>query len=80
MNKPIYILLLMVFLVSCNKGGSLFDNPQPEDTGITFTNTLTSTDDLSILDYLYFYNGGGPKNSGKTGTRPSSTSRSSHPS
>lgn len=59
MNKPISILLLLVFLVSCNKGGSLFDNPDPKETGITFANTLTSTKDLSILDYLYFYNGGG---------------------
>ena len=31
----------------------------PSETGIDFQNTLTETDDLNILDYLYFYNGGG---------------------
>lgn len=46
-------------VVSCKKGGSLFENPDPQKTGVEFTNTLTTTKDLSILDYLYFYNGGG---------------------
>ncbi len=51
----------MVFLsLSCgSKEGELFKNPTPKETGITFENTLTETDDLNILDYLYFYNGGG---------------------
>ena len=39
--------------------GDLFENPSPELTGITFTNTLSETEDRNILDYLYFYNGGG---------------------
>lgn len=44
----------------CSKGkDTLFTNPTPQDTGITFSNDLTETDDLNILDYLYFYNGGG---------------------
>ena len=34
-------------------------NPSEKETGINFTNTLTETNDLNILDYLYFYNGGG---------------------
>jgi len=29
------------------------------DSGIHFTNTLTSTTELNILNYLYFFNGGG---------------------
>jgi len=37
----------------------LFLNPTSKDTGITFSNNLTETDSLNILDYLYFYNGGG---------------------
>jgi len=39
--------------------GEVFSNPEPRHTGITFENTLTETEDLNILDYLYFYNGGG---------------------
>ena len=29
------------------------------EAGIEFENTLTPTDDFNIIDYLYFYNGGG---------------------
>ncbi|MGI9552096.1 MAG: VCBS repeat-containing protein [Aurantibacter sp.] len=61
MNKYSITGLACIFLVfGCGKKeGELFKNPTPEETGINFTNTLTETDDLNILDYLYFYNGGG---------------------
>ena len=45
--------------MGCTEGGELFDNPSPNKTGIDFTNTIEETEDLNILDYLYFYNGGG---------------------
>ncbi|MDC6365505.1 MULTISPECIES: VCBS repeat-containing protein [Flavobacteriaceae] len=53
------LLLLIVLIAGCKNRGRLFNNPSPESTGITFTNTVSELDDLSILDYLYFYNGGG---------------------
>ncbi len=57
-NKICVIILLLI--VSCSKNkGDLFVNPSPETTGIDFKNTITETNDLNILDYLYFYNGGG---------------------
>ncbi|AEM70003.1 FG-GAP repeat protein [Allomuricauda ruestringensis DSM 13258] len=59
MNRFPIILLVITLLFSCEKGGSLFENPEPKKTGVDFTNTLTSSQELSILDYLYFYNGGG---------------------
>ena len=59
MNRFPIIWFMAMLAISCNKGGSLFENPDPKKTGLDFTNTLTSTKDLSILDYLYFYNGGG---------------------
>ncbi len=34
-------------------------NPPSSETGITFSNTLQESNELNILDYLYFYNGGG---------------------
>ncbi len=52
-----YILLIAV-LTACTEN-TLFQTPAPEETGITFVNELTESDDLNILDYLYFYNGGG---------------------
>lgn len=59
MTRFLIIVMAVVLFVSCKKGGDLFENPDPKSTGVNFTNTLTSTKDLSILDYLYFYNGGG---------------------
>ncbi|GAB4015348.1 VCBS repeat-containing protein [Spirosoma koreense] len=37
----------------------LFQRLDSTQTGVTFVNRLQNTDSLSILDYLYFYNGGG---------------------
>ncbi len=60
MNKIIFSIITVLVLMGCGeKGGTLFYNPDSEETGITFTNTLTPTEDVNILDYLYFYNGGG---------------------
>lgn len=46
-------------LAACNNNNPLFESSSPSKTGINFQNTLTETDDINILDYLYFYNGGG---------------------
>ncbi len=49
----------MLFLASCAKEETLFSLVSPETSNITFQNTLTPNEDVNILDYLYFYNGGG---------------------
>lgn len=60
MNKIYVTVAFLVFLLACGKKeGELFSNPPAAQTGITFTNFLTETADVNILDYLYFYNGGG---------------------
>ena len=59
MTRVLIAILLFLVVTSCRKEGSLFANPSPSETGITFVNQLNETDDLNILDYLYFYNGGG---------------------
>ena len=38
---------------------TLFAALAPSVTGVTFTNTLPEAPDFSILNYLYYYNGGG---------------------
>ncbi|XLS28757.1 VCBS repeat-containing protein [Flavobacteriaceae bacterium M23B6Z8] len=58
-NKIGFILGIVLFFACSKNEGELFVNPDPEETGIDFVNTITETDDLNILDYLYFYNGGG---------------------
>jgi len=37
----------------------LFELLSPEATGVTFANTLPEKADFNILNYLYYYNGGG---------------------
>ena len=58
-KQLIFGLAFLLFYGCVEKEGELFRIITPEDSGLTFTNTLTETDDLNILDYLYFYNGGG---------------------
>ncbi len=58
-SKLSYIFVIILTIGCGKKDGDLFlKKPSPE-TGISFTNTLTETKDQNILDYLYFYNGGG---------------------
>ena len=37
----------------------LFELLSPAATGVTFVNDLPETPDFNILNYLYYYNGGG---------------------
>ena len=56
----VYVCLFV--LLSCKKEVTeqvLFTKLTSKNTQITFKNAIPSTDSLSILDYLYFYNGGG---------------------
>src|SRR3569833_3849433 len=55
--------VLVIGLVSCGKKSTdapvLFELLDSTKTGITFNNKLTDDDFPGILNYLYFYNGGG---------------------
>ena len=51
--------LLLVALNACNQEKPLFTKLTSEQTNVTFANQITETDEFNILDYLYFYNGGG---------------------
>ena len=60
MNRIVFSFISALLLWGCGEiEGALFSNPTSEETGITFNNTLTPYEDVNILDYLYFYNGGG---------------------
>lgn len=59
-----FSLGLTLFLGSCSQKPAAPEDPlfllkSPEETGIRFENRLQSTDSANILEYLYFYNGGG---------------------
>jgi enediyne biosynthesis protein E4 len=55
---PLLLLILLAFF-SCKNKTTLFTTLDARQTGIAFVNSVTDSDTLSILDYLYFYNGGG---------------------
>jgi hypothetical protein len=60
MNNCIKIALASLLLVSCSKKeNQLFEKLSPESSNVKFTNQLDESKNISILDYLYYYNGGG---------------------
>jgi len=59
-GRLISFLVLFVFISSCSRNDSIqFRMILPEDSGIDFINKVVDSEDVNILDYLYFYNGGG---------------------
>ena len=56
--KGSFLISVLWLLSSCEPSTS-FRKLDNEAAGITFSNRLTATNDFNILDYLYFYNGGG---------------------
>jgi len=65
MRLGIYILLSLI-IIGCNsnsienkKTKSNLKGISSEISGISFSNTLHPTDELNIIEYLYYYNGGG---------------------
>lgn len=64
LQRNINLLIYVILLSSCTRDLNIKDNSQfklisSEKTGITFTNLIENTASLNILNYLYFYNGGG---------------------
>lgn len=59
-NKGL-ILFFTILLIGCsgNKPEPLFRLIPSSESGVAFKNQVTSTPDFNILEYLYFYNGGG---------------------
>ncbi|MEY2868265.1 MAG: putative adhesin [Bacteroidota bacterium] len=60
MNKLFVITFASLLFVSCiKKQDPLFEKLSSEESNITFNNKLDPSKNISILDYLYYYNGGG---------------------
>lgn len=60
-RSVLYVLLLLVS--SCSTDSEveqpLFRYVEGRQNGLAFSNTLAETEDFNIIDYLYYYNGGG---------------------
>ena len=59
----IYSLIITCFLNACNIKNSsenpLFESLKPTETGVTFSNIITTSDSLNLLNFEYIYIGGG---------------------
>ncbi|MFY0591489.1 VCBS repeat-containing protein [Roseivirga sp.] len=56
----IFLCLILTFGCADNSNApAVFQLLPAESTGISFQNEVTSSKDFNILEYLYFYNGGG---------------------
>lgn len=60
----LYVLITTFLGVACNNGSNkkhetLFTLKAPAQTGVHFQNNISDTAQFNILDYLYYYNGGG---------------------
>ena len=51
--------MLVIFVAGCNQDKPLFTLLDGATTNIDFVNKVEDTDTFNILDYLYYYNGGG---------------------
>src|SRR5215213_9801866 len=53
-------LLATILLFGCTQNSkTLFTTLSPEYTGIDFENRILDNDSINIIEYLYYYNGGG---------------------
>ena len=53
------LILLTLYLVSCNNIDSRFEKKLSDYTGISFNNLLSYTEDFNPYTYRNFFNGGG---------------------
>ena len=54
-----FFILTFLFLISCEKKEKLFSEISPLQSNIDFSNDLNENDKFNLVEYLYFYNGGG---------------------
>ncbi|MEM9885577.1 MAG: VCBS repeat-containing protein [Bacteroidota bacterium] len=64
LNKLAFVVGLCSLLLSCEQNKQQADNQlfqalSPSQTGIDFKNELAESEAFNIIEYLYFYNGGG---------------------
>lgn len=58
-SRYLVFVFSLWLLTCCDDRKQLFQKLDAARSGVTFENKLTPTDDFNIIDYLYFYNGGG---------------------
>ena len=61
MNKTLLFLCISYLFLSCEdeRGHTLFTEISPSQSQIKFSNEVSETEDWNVIQYLYFFNGGG---------------------
>lgn len=59
MRSSLVYIFALLLIFGCTNKDKIFKRLNLDKTGISFSNDLQESNDLNILDYLYFYNGGG---------------------
>ena len=60
MKNVLFSLICLYLVSSCGQANNKrFELLTAEETGIDFTNQLRPSSEFNILEYLYYYNGGG---------------------
>lgn len=57
--KKLLAIMGVILLFGCGEESTLFEKIPAEQTGIVFSNTITTSDSFNILNNEYMYNGGG---------------------
>lgn len=57
-NRQGWLVLLLIAMTACREK-TLFERIDAAESGITFTNTITESDSLNVMNFEYIYNGGG---------------------
>ena len=63
-GKFLFLASLIFLAFSCEQKEkeipqTLFNRVPPSESGVDFENVIEDSDDFNIIEYLYFYNGGG---------------------
>ena len=59
-SKTLFFLIIAALITGCkNDTSRQFTKLDPQETGIDFKNQLFESEDFNVLNYIYFYNGGG---------------------
>ncbi len=57
--KYIFYILFLFTIISCTENNSIFKKLDADETNIHFINKIEETEKDNVLNYEYFYNGGG---------------------
>ena len=58
-SQLLLITFLIFILTACQSDDKLFTKLSKSSTGINFRNVLQESEEMNVLNYMYFYNGGG---------------------